>query len=219
MDKILSISSLFISLLTLGFTCYVYTQIAKQQIQSKQIDVVTELVEYIHNTHIQITISAENEGDKTRSINRFGLTLFEIANYNLDDYGNINLDSMPIYFKNDEKYPIFFNSYLNNPLLPKEIADVLRSFYSYDIGVCINENLNTKSYVVFSNLDFLESQTEISRVEKTQQLYYIFRDAPAYENLGEFQKYSRLLKKKITEWYDRQGIDDINIREEDYLKY
>ena len=222
MEKIVSLLSVIVASLALIFSYYAYKQISKQQVQSKQIDAVTELVEYIHNSTIQLTINVKNEN--TRSIIRQNLTLFEISNYGDVEYGSVKLDSMKIYLKEGEKFPIFFNSYVTNPLIPKEIADILKNFYSYGISISTAENLNKESHIIFSNLIFLEEQAQTNNIEEEEdnkservQLYSTLKNVPAYINFGELKKYSKLLQKEIMEWYKKQGVDNINIRNEDYL--
>jgi len=223
--KILNWGSLAISMATIVLAWVIYCKFGYQQVQSKQIEAVSQLVEYIHNTTIQLKITQRRE-DGIISINRYNRTLFELEH---DDCAS---DSLGIYLKSSEAYPLEFNSYVSNPLIPKEIADILLSFYSYSTSGGINDSImSQRNHVYISNLDFKEEQMlkasgimkenegkyPISFDKEKHSYYYTMLRAPAYQNWGNFVKYSILLKKAIAKWYKEQGIDNINIRESDYM--
>lgn len=223
--KIINWGSFAISIATLILAWVIYCEFGHQQVQSKQIEAVSQLVEYIHNTTIRLEVSQTQENG-TASINRYNRTLFELR------YDDTVPDSLGIYLRLGEAFPINFNSYVCNPLIPKEIADILSCYYSYATSGGISDSImNRRSHVYLSNLEFIEEQMlkadglmkenegkyAISADQKKYNYYYTMLKAPAYCNWGDFVKYSILLKKAIGEWYKEQGIDNINIRESDYM--
>lgn len=223
--KIINWGSFAISIATLILAWVIYSEFGRQQVQSKQIEAVSQLVEYIHNTTIRLSVSQKQE-DGIISVNRYNRTLFELRH---DEFIS---DSLSIYLKMGEAYPIVFNPYVCNPLIPKEIADILSSFYSYSISGGISDSImSQRSHVYLSNLEFLEEQMlkadglikenegkYATSVDPNKcSYYYTMLNAPAYCNWGNFVECSISLKKAIGKWYKKQGIDNINIRESDYM--
>lgn len=207
-----------------GFTLWIaylaYEKFAYQQIQGKQIEAVTELVEYIHKS--TINLSVQNKGSGMIK----NMTLFELSE-------NESIpNSLEIYFTEGHEYPIVFEPYIINPLIPKEIADVLINFHSYPISIGNDSIMKEKGYIRLTSLDFINKQAMerdiLFEKNKANPLFQNNRDtlfnfqlvkAPAYRNYGTLVKYSELLKSKIRSWYNKQGIgvDDINLRDKDLL--
>lgn len=217
---LLTVIAIFIS----GFTCYLahlaYEKFAYQQIQSKQIEAVTDLVEYIHKSTINLLI-AKDENVMTKNA-----TLFELSE-------DMNIpDSLDIYFKENQAYPLLFTPFVINPLIPKEIADILIYYHSYPISLANDSIMRQRGYIVLTSLEFIEEQSDkennmaiqdnkSSNFKTKPQInpYFQLRNAPAYQNYGELVKYSMQLKNTIKNWYKKQGVDynDINIRDNDFI--
>lgn len=216
----IGIISFILTCLTLWIAYLAYERFAYQQIQSKQIEVVTELVEYIHKSPIHLSVFNKGSGMFNN------LTLFELSNMESIP------DSLEIYFKEGYEYPVVFDTYIRNPLIPKEIADVLINFHSYSISIANDSIMKRKGYIMLTSLDFIEKQARerdllleesetnpLFQTNRENLNYFRLRKASAYKNYGALVKYSGLLKSRIVNWYDKQGIgvNDINIRDKDLL--
>lgn len=161
-----SVLSIIISFVSLAFSIFVYNRSDFQQVQSKQVDAVTRLVEYIHNTPLKITKVICNI-DGGNSVSRNNFTLFELE----DAYCKNN--SSDIYLSDGEPYPIDFLESVFNPLISKEIADMLKCYHSHKVGSCGEESiLRKKSSVRLSNLKFIDQCAASDSLPKRSGMYY-----------------------------------------------
>ena len=110
--------SIIISLGALILSIVSFTQTLNLEAKSRQLDVVTDIIEYIQNHPIDIRYSGVS----------YTATLFEIAGCPRKEIP----DTAQIVFRYGEPYPITFKEYAINPFVPKEIADIMIDYWSYD---------------------------------------------------------------------------------------
>ena len=230
--KVVNLGNLFTSIATLILAFVIYKQFGYQQVQSKQIEAVSQLVEYIHENPIQIVVQTKNNTNTIHPM-IINCTLFELCDNDLIP------DSLNVYCREGEMFPFEFRPYVCNPLIPLEIADVLSSFYSHGIKWKDEGHMNKTEYIWISNLKSVEEKVIINskgvetisdktlqnrkkqydtpQSKKQFKRCYSMIYAPAYKDWGSFVSYSKQLKNMIKKWYKEQGINNINIREYDYM--
>lgn len=155
MIKVVNLGSLFTSIAMLILAFVIYKQFGYQQVQSKQIEAVSQLVEYIHENPIQIVVQKKNNKNSIQPM-IINCTLFELCDNDLIP------DSLNVYCREGEMFPLEFRSYVCNPLIPLEIADILSSFYSHGIKWKDEGNMNKKEYIWISNLKSIEEKVIIN---------------------------------------------------------
>lgn len=95
-------------------------------IESKQVEEMVNLVSYIEDTPFYIEFYDVDKFGNPAGYHHTNMTLFEMTYLPQDSL----MDNATIYFMEGEKYPITFEQYVRNPLLPKEIADILYKYCS-----------------------------------------------------------------------------------------
>ena len=198
--------SIIISLGALILSIISFTQTLNLEAKSRQLDVVAGIIEYIQNNPIDIRYSGVS----------YTATLFEIAVCP----GKEIPDTAQIVFRYGEPYPVTFKEYAINPFVPKEIADIMVGYWSYDPMIYGNMN-NLTAGVFISNHPYVESVISEYGVYPQEQdswvKYYGFRNAPAYESWAEFVNHCEELKVVLRKWLHKKGVRDINIRDGDFM--
>lgn len=200
--------SIIISLGALILSIVSFTQTLNLEAKSRQLDVVTDIIEYIQNNPIDIRYSGVS----------YTATLFEITIYP----GKEIPDTAQIVFRYGEPYPVTFKEYVINPFVPKEIADIMVDYWSYDPMIYGERNMNNLTAGVFiSNHPYVESVIAECGVYPQEQdswvKYYGFCNAPAYESWAEFVNHCEELKVVLRKWLHKKGVRDINIRDDDFM--
>ena len=119
----IDIFALTVSVIAFVFSVYTYNRHQHQLLADKQIDAVVGLVEYIQECKLVMLFSPEPIKMEQKEFQVY--TFFELADTTIRS----DMDQAPIYFPADEKLPIDFRPYVNNPLIPSEIAIKLRDYY------------------------------------------------------------------------------------------
>ena len=123
----IDILALVVSVIALVFSVYTYNRHQHQQLEDKQIDAVVELVDYIQNCKLSILFTPQPiEMGKRKEVQVY--TFFELADTTIRS----DMDLAPIFFSTRENLPIDFTPYINNPLIPAEIATKLLDYYLLD---------------------------------------------------------------------------------------
>lgn len=200
--------SVIISLCALVLSYVSFTQTLNLEAKSRQLDVVADIIEYIQNNPIDIRYSGVS----------YTATLFEIAVCP----GKEIPDTAQIIFRYGEPYPVTFKEYAINPFVPKEIADIMVGYWSYDSMIYGERNMNNLTAGVFiSNHPYVESVIAEYGVYPQEQdswvKYYGFCNAPAYESWAEFVNHCEELKVVLRKWLHKKGVRDINIRDYDFM--
>lgn len=213
-EVILSIANVIVAAATLSLSYMIYRKYLYQQVQSRQMNIVIDLVEYIQNTPIKVYCSQRDENDKSTSNINNNALLFEMRAFSY-----IPKETL-IWFAPDMPHPIDFTKFSSNPLLPKTIADILVNFNSYNIRLITEEQLEDKdNKVILYNLKSVEDHgynLDSHQKETSNKMYWSYTNAPAYKNWDSFVKHSILLKKAIIAWLHDQGVDNINVRDSDF---
>jgi hypothetical protein len=186
-----------------------YQNFAKQEFVKKQIQVITDLVQSLHNDKINFQFTTYLGNGATAG--HYDATIFEVQELKV-------IDSHPDYYQN----PICFNgicnqllnikNFIDNPFLPKSIADELEKFYArnhYDVK---KEELKGEHIIVVNTKHFetgiFERQDGNShRVVKQSQAFALLN----WANLIEC---SKRLETSIVNYLTRYKVKEINIRKD-----
>ena len=217
----IDILALVVSVIALGFSVFTYNRHQRQLLEDKQIDAVVELVDYIQECKLSILFTSElKEKGKSKEVQRY--TFFELADTTIRPDMNL----APIFFSNREKLPIDFTPYINNPLIPAEIATKLRDYYlldvqhqsSYDAATKFNvfiarfENLESME---MNNMDFLKNMERKYGLDSVKigfdDQFITMRHVPALRSFGKLKSNNKELYNLIVKWFHEKGMDNINI--------
>lgn len=185
----------------------------RQQISLKQLDKVTELIDYINNHQIDFLfgISSGNmySGDLIK------MSLFELKNMNFNDSEYL---SSRILLDRDSKGIIDISNFVNNPLIPRDISEELKNFKSW-MGTAIyisdlerecqgNEQISG----VIINSNAKGDYTLFNKSDKDKPVYVAY-GAFACIDWNNFKECSKRLEVSIRNWLTKYNINDIKINE------
>lgn len=220
MKNVLTILATLISVVSLGLSIYTYNKHQYQLVEDKQINAVVNLVEYIQDCKLSILYNPEPIEFEKRT--HYVYTFFELA------YSTIcsDIDSIPIYFPNDENLPFDFRPYINNPLIPSEIATKLKDYYRYHSEPHCNYDAVVMSNVIITRFD----DREFKDIYDSEYLFNLEREygldnisvdyehrfnsfpyIPALRNFREFKAHNKELYDIIVKWFVEKGIDNVNM--------
>ncbi len=191
-----------------------YLSFIKNRLSTKQLDIVTDLIRKIHDSPIDLNFSIITGKSGHGAL--YPGTLFEIKNIGNDDLEIEEFEDKPVIFKGNCNQVIDFYNFIDNPLTPKSIADELLKFYSYTHELVYpynNEPNVTLRYVVMKTNVFIE--TYKCKETKDSTLYY-YGDAFALSTWLNLKECCKQLEGKIVLWLNSKGINEINIRSNDY---
>lgn len=206
---LISTCSLVVSMASLYLTRRNYQNFASQEFVKKQIQVITNLVQSLHKDKINFQFTTYLGGGATAG--NYNATIFEVQELKV-------IDSHSDYYEN----PICFNgicnqllnikSFIDNPFLPKYIADELETFYArnhYDVK---KEELKGKNIIVVTTKHFetgiFERQDANShKVIKQSQAFALL-------NWTNLIACSKRLEISIIDYLTRYKVKEINIRKD-----
>ena len=203
------IFALTVSVIAFVFSVYTYNRHQHQLLEDKQIDAVVGLVEYIQECKLAILFSPEPIKNEQKEFQVY--TFFELADTTIRS----DMDQAPIYFPADEKLPIDFRPYVNNPLIPSEIAIKLRDYYlldvqhqgSYDAVVMSNviiTRFEQPESMRTNNLDFqriFEREYGLDNIQPGfDDRFVTYRHVPALQSFGKLKSNNKNLYNLIVKW-------------------
>lgn len=216
----IDIFALTVSVIAFVFSVYTYNRHQHQLLEDKQIDAVVGLVEYIQECKLAILFSPEPIKNEQKEFQVY--TFFELADTTIRS----DMDQAPIYFPADEKLPIDFRPYVNNPLIPSEIAIKLRDYYlldvqhqgSYDAVVMSNviiTRFEQPESMRMNNLDFqriFEREYGLDNIQPGfDDRFVTYRHVPALQSFGKLKSNNKNLYNLIVKWFHDKGMDNVNI--------
>ncbi len=136
------------------------------------------------------------------------------------------MDQAPIYFPSRERLPIDFTPYINNPLIPSEIATKLRDYYLLDVQHQSSYDAVVKANVLITRFEKPETMRMNSMdfqsiVEKEYGLdnvrtdfddqFITMRHVPALRSFGKLKANNKELYNLIIRWFHDKGMNNVNI--------
>jgi hypothetical protein len=211
---------IIIGLSTLYLAYLVRKEFLRNQTKTKQIEVMSNLITELNTLKIKIEAWRFNT-DLTATGTGWTLNynLFEIA----DLYTTTEKDyrGAPVNFEDYDDQPVLFEmksnqigdikKFIDNPFLPKAIADRLVDFYSQSsIPITREEISETPTSVILLTTNYYEKEKAPSPVVKKR--HYIKSHALVFESWLNLKAHSHELMKAIKGWFLKHGIDDVNLR-------
>ena len=220
-NVVFNIITIAISSVALVFSIFVFCNHQHQLLEDKQIDAILGLIDYIQNCKLTIrfTLHTTEEEDKEE----FQIyTFFELADTTIRS----DMNQAPIYFPSKEWLPIDFTPYINNPLIPSEIATKLRDYYhfdvqhqsSYDATVMDNviitrfqepHNMRMNHEEILKDLEHKYNLDSIT-LEYGDQ-FVTMQHIPAFRTFGQLKTSNKELYDLIIKWFNDKGMDNVNL--------
>lgn len=200
--------SFLVSCLSFYISFNTYKNFVRNEFIKKQIQVVTDLVSYLHEDSFQLSFTRYNANGSASG--QYKTTIFELSELKIvekdrDFYEN------PICFGRNCNQVLDVKKFIHNPFLPKSIADELVNFYSRNhIDVNIS-SLNGDKVIILDSKHFEKGLFELpdtkSRIIKHSTAFAL----QTYENLCAC---SANLEKSIVKWLEKYKVKEINIRKD-----
>ncbi len=213
LDIIFQASGLLVSILTLALAWKIMKHFQKQEISIKQLEKVTDLIDFINNHKIGFLFG--RSGGNMYSGDFIEMSIFEVKNMEFNDTEFL---SSRILLDENTNGVIDISSFVNNPLIPKEISDELKNFSSWmstaiyisDIEKDCKESSELTAIVIKSNVK--NSPHIFNKNEKEKPLYFVY-GAFSCLDWNNFKECSLSLERSIRNWLKKYNIDDINLNE------
>jgi hypothetical protein len=204
-----SILSLIISVLTLMLAFRINRAYSRRQLLNKQIEKVSELIESLHNDYFEINFTSFMGTGS--SAEHYNATIFEVSEINKRQRNKQSVFEDNFVLLNKKSNQILnVKKFIDNPFIPKKIADKLLQFYSWNFDGTNNEHLGAQlEYCVVIESKNNEEQ-DLAFVKKTDR--FIHGNAIALRSWLSFVKCSEDLRKTIENWFLENNITDVNIR-------
>ncbi|MNJ87457.1 hypothetical protein D3C87_49770 [compost metagenome] len=216
----LTFVSVIIAIVTLYIAILARKEFLRNQTRTKQVEVMSDLISELNTLKIGIEawtfkqdLSASGRG---WSLN---YNLFEIAD--LFTTKEVDFRGVPVNFEDCDDEPVLFDrksnqignikKFIDNPFLPKAIADKLINFYSpFSDSITREEICRTPQNIILLTTNCFE--TEKAPINKTEGSYYIKGNAIVFGSWLNLKAHSYELMKEINQWFVKHGIDDVNLR-------
>lgn len=189
----------------------------RNQALSKQMLVVNELIAALNDSKIEIEPWIFSKTGGIGSKWKIKYNIFEIGDLLIRNeksiFGSLDFnefDDMTVVFDNTSNQICDIKKYINNPFLPKNIGDQLMNFYSTNLTILKADSLREKE----EKIVILKSGIfELEKIEETMNPHdYLESNALAMESWLNLKTHSNYLKKTFIEWFESNGIYDVNLR-------
>jgi len=207
-----------ISILSLLFTIWIALKIHKEathnQAKAKQMETMCSLVEHLNKSKISIAFWRKNEQSGSGIGSNISFNIFEIGA--LYKNGENDDQSFNTSFEDFDDEIVTFNSnhkqiienikdFIDNPFIPKNIADELMNFYVVETTKIIMSKEHIRFVLLnpimsFDNFDDY-STSDISSGKALALFTWL-----------NLKVHSCNLTNEISSWFLKNGIKDFNIR-------
>lgn len=183
---------------------------ASHQFINKQIDVIADLVTSLHNDLFKVDFIPKFS--LTSKFSHFAeITLFDASRVRGRGDKDVfpDLGKTPIYFPPTSNQLVKIKDFINNPYLPKSIADALFEFYSVRTVDVQKEAMEGHQMIVITTAHFERGSIADSNVNNN-----LFKqpDANALYNWQSFLENIGKLELTIETFLKSKKVSEINIR-------
>lgn len=210
LNTLVSALSLIITLFTYIFARNIFKRYGQQQFLNQQINLVSDLVLKL-NTH-KIKVKTSTLTSKGGSASIYSLNLFELARCRKSKPGLFEewLDA-PVFFEIGSNQIFDLNTYINNPFLPKSIADRLLDFSPNYYNILNKNSLYEKTKIVFleTNISYPEDYNTSNTLEPS---ILNQGNSVAFYTWMSTIECAIQLEKCINDWINFHKINNLNIR-------
>lgn len=210
---LLSLFSLLVSIISVFFSYKNNQRFASNQFINKQIDVITDLLKMLHSQAALIEF-LPNLGPNGYFAYTQHSTLFEIPTSDpsmMEGMGD--MDDAVILFDGFSNQLLPCKEYIDNPFLPKSIADTLLNFHTARITDYLKTELAGQKIILFRT-DILEAGLIGSSSNKHPSEVCKGSDGFAFRNWTNLCQCIGNLVKAIVDYLKRYKVKEINIRKD-----
>jgi hypothetical protein len=209
----IGLATLIVTYLTFRLARKVHKEFSKNHANSKQVEKMSDLVEFLNNTRIYLNFIDyyPNSGAGGTS---YGIdyNIFEIGDL-LENKTMHNVIQRTIDFNDYDDCQVLLgaeseqimdiNKFVDNPFIPKQIADRLFSFFVIQSEIIKSRDLgeNKTSAVVLYTTEKIYNGKNLKQA-----------DCEALRSWLNLKTYSHDLTKAISEWFLEKGVGDYNVR-------
>lgn len=213
---VISFFTFLVAMFTFYLAIMVRKRIFKIETVKKQVEVVTELVNELNFSRIYV------EGWETSESGGIGSSF--AINYNIFEIGDLLRKGKGKYIWGNPSLSEFddeiiildhgtnqiwdIKSFINNPFLPKSIADELLNFYSRQVTVQKKSEQQYSKYVLLASGIFEKGKVRQDYKDRD----HFIGDADALKTWLNLKTYANNLSKILDKWFRSHGIKDINLR-------
>lgn len=217
-QTIVGVLTIFIIYLTFRLSRRIRKEFLKNHTQSKQVEMVSLLVQNLNQSKISIEGWFYNKTGGGGSSWDLRYNIFEIGDLR-DKNEKSSLGMTTNLNEYDEKAVLFdrktnqiwdIKSFIDNPFMPKKIADELINFYSSIFEIVKIEDLqkNEEEIVMLKSRIFEKGRIH----EELNEGTLIKGNAVALESWLNLKSFAANLTEQINKWFKDNGIDDVNLR-------
>jgi hypothetical protein len=184
-------------------------QFASRQFINKQIDVITALVESLHNDRFEISF-VPRAGDGFSK--KMHATIFELPY--IPNQQNImgSLDETSVYYESNCNQLLNIKHFIDNPFLPKSIADCLFQFYSVRLNEIAGNMLPDPQIIVLKSNHF--EKGIFHEFQRTAPGIFRQSEAAALNTWKTLTVAASDLQTAILKYLSENKVVDINIRKD-----
>jgi hypothetical protein len=213
--------SLILSFFTFKFARKAQKAIVRNHTLNKQLEAMTELLKHLNDSKIDISFWEFSPTGGSGSSSLLLYNIFEIGKllnntelHPLDrqPYDMNTFDDVPIIFNRESNQILDIKDFIDNPFIPKSIADNLKDFYVPNYNLIDGDLLRRNSEcVVILETGIFKSNKRIQNEERPNDFYIEGKTFVLLSWLN-LKVYSFELTKKIETWFKIHGIKDVNLR-------
>jgi hypothetical protein len=210
---LIGLATLIVTLLTFKLAKTVHKEFSKNHANSKQVEKMSDLVEFLNNTRIYLKfIDFDQNGEAVGTDEGIDYNIFEIGDL-LENKTIHNVIKRTIDFNDYDDCQVLLDAeseqimdikkFVDNPFIPKQIADRLFSFF-----VTQSENIKSNNFGENKTSAVVLYTTEkIDNVKNLKQA-----DCEALRSWLNLKTHSKNLTEAISDWFLEKGVDDYNVR-------
>jgi hypothetical protein len=202
---LISLFSLVVSLISFFLTRRNYLDFAKNEFVKKQIEVVTDLVQSLHKDKINFEFTNFFGGSIAAL---YQANIFQLQDMKIE-YEHKEFFENRVYFNGTCNQLINVKDFINNPFLPKSIADELDNFYTMNCFPVRIQELGNKKIIIIKTKYFEKGIFENN--EKSEGVIQE-SNAPALFNWTSLIEGSKRLELAINKYLMSYQVKEINIR-------
>jgi len=208
---VLGFATVFIAFLAFIIARKVHKEFIKNQTKTKQVEAVDSLVHYLNESKINIMFTEFKDHGYVGSGSGLFYNIFEVGGLLIKgDELEKSFDNQSILFHFESNQILDIKQYIDNPFLPKTIADELMNFYSIDSTlVPYTELYKENEILVIIETGIFEKR---ALNPDPQEGTYVEGSAFALETWLNLKTSANNLTLIINKWFSNHGIDDFNLR-------
>lgn len=210
-----------IPLLSLYVAYRVRQEFLRNQTRTKQVEVMTSLITALNTLKVDIQgWSFNSDNGAVGSGWTVKYNLFEIADLytttevdwrgqkvNFSEY-----DDQPVLFERKSNQIADIKTYIDNPFLPKAIADRLMEFFTVSCEAVERTTLGqTRADIIVFTTGVFDIERDAWNKPDAAP-YYLESNALAFRTWLNCKAHANGLMQEISDWFKKHGINDMNLR-------